>query len=184
MHQLNKELEIVVQKLRSGDEKFYKSVFYEYYPLLTYFANRYVNDMEVAKEIVQDLFVKLYEKRFSLNIDLSFKSYLYKSVYNSCINYLNQTALREQHHRQIKNLTNEQTVLTDDIMNMVELEKKIYSEIEKLPAQCKRVFKMNRFDGLSNSEIASRLKLSKRTIETQISKALRILRKNVPGEYF
>ena len=81
-------------------------------------------------------------------------------------------------------MTYEKSVFSEDGMNLVELEKKIYSEIEKLPAQCKRIFKMNRFDGLSNSEIAERLQLSKRTIETQISKALRILRKNVPGEYF
>ena len=162
---MNKELNIVIQKLRSGDEKFYKSLFYEYYPLLTFF-------------------VKLYEKRFSLNIDTSFKSYLYKSVYNSCINYLNQIAVREQHHRQIKNTTYEKSVFSEEDMNMVELEKKIYSEIEKLPAQCRRIFKMNRFDGISNGEIAEKLKLSKRTIETQISKALRILRKNVPVDYF
>ena len=181
---MNKELEIVIQKLRSGDEKFYKSVFYEYYPLLTYFANKYVNDLEVAKEIVQEFFVRLYEKRFSLNIDTSFKSYLYKSVYNSCINYLNQIAVREQHHRQIRNTTYERSVFSEDDINMVELEKKIYSEIEKLPAQCRRIFKMNRFDGLSNGEIAEKLKLSKRTIETQISKALRILRRNVPEDYF
>lgn len=181
---MNKELEIVIQKLRSGDEKFYKSVFFEYYPLLTYFANKYVNDLETAKEIVQEFFVRLYEKRFSLNIDTSFKSYLYKSVYNSCINYLNQIAVREQHHRQIKNTTYEKSVFSEDVMNVVELEKKIYSEIEKLPAQCRRIFKMNRFDGLSNGEIANKLNLSKRTVETQISKALRILRKNVPEDYF
>ena len=181
---MNKELEIVLQKLRSGDEGFYKSVFYEYYPLLTYFANKYVNDLEVAKEIVQEFFVRLYEKRFSLNIDTSFRSYLYKSIYNSCINYLNHIAVREQHHRQIKNTTYEKSVFSEDDINMVELERKIYSEIEKLPAQCRRIFKMNRFDGFSNGEIADKLKLSKRTIETQISKALRILRKNVPEDYF
>lgn len=181
---MNKELDIIIQKLRSGDEKFYRSVFYEYYPLLTYYANKYVNNLEIAKEIVQEFFVRLYEKRFSLNIDSSFKSYLYKSVYNSCINYLNQIAVREQHHRKIRNMSGEKSVFSEDGMNVVELEKKIYSEIEKLPAQCRRIFKMNRFDGLTNSEIAERLQLSKRTIETQISKALRILRKNIPGEYF
>lgn len=181
---MNRELEIIIKKLRSGDEKFYKSVFYEYYPLLTYFANKYVNDLDIAREIVQDFFVKLYEKRYSINIDSSFKSYLYKSVYNSCINYLNQIALREQHHRQIRNQGHEQIEFTEDEINMTELENKIYCEIEKLPAQCRRIFKMNRFDGLTNSEIAAKLKLSKRTIETQISKALRILRKNVPYKYF
>ncbi len=181
---MSRELEIIIKKLRSGDEKFYKSVFYEYYPLLTYFAKKYVNDLDIAREIVQDFFVKLYEKRFSINIDSSFKSYLYKSVYNSCINYLNQVTLREQHHRQIKSQGYEPTGFTEDEINMTELENKIYREIDKLPAQCRRIFKMNRFDGLSNSEIAAKLKLSKRTIETQISKALRILRKNVPDEHF
>ena len=99
---MKKDLEIIIKKLRSGDEKFYRSVFFEYYPLLTFFANKYVNDLDVAKELVQDFFVKLYEKRFALHIQSSFKSYLYKSVYNSCINYLNQSVLRDHHHRQIE----------------------------------------------------------------------------------
>lgn len=181
---MKKDLEIIIRKLRSGDEKFYKSVFFEYYPLLTFFANKYVNNLDVAKELVQDFFVKLYEKRFALNIQSSFKSYLYKSIYNSCINYLNQSVLRDQHHRQIEYMTDEKTVLSDDEMNAVELEQEIYAEIERLPEQCKRIFKMNRFDGLSNGIIAEKLNLSKRTVETQISKALKILRKRISKEYF
>ena len=176
---MKRELEIILEKLRSGDEKFYKSVFYEYYPVLTFFANKYVNDLEVSKEIVQDLFVKLYEKRFSIIIETSFKSYLYRAVYNSCINYINQTAAREHHHQQIKYLGDEREEILDETIHSTELEHLLYREIEKLPSQCKKIFKLNRFDGKTNTEIADELKLSKRTVETQISKALRILRSKI-----
>ncbi|MFO7655571.1 MAG: RNA polymerase sigma-70 factor [Bacteroidales bacterium] len=173
------ELDIIIKKLQSGDERFYKSLFYEYYARLTFFANKYVHDIEVAREIVQELFVKLYERRFSLHIETNFKSYLYRSVYNSCINHLNQVALRERHHQIIKNQSEDKYTFSEGETSLAELEHKIYTEIEKLPLQCRKIFKHNRFDGMSNSEIADMLNLSKRTVETQISKALKILRKRI-----
>ncbi|MBN2610881.1 MAG: RNA polymerase sigma-70 factor [Bacteroidales bacterium] len=173
------ELDIIIRKLQSGDENFYKSVFYDYYARLTFFANKYVHDLEIAREIVQDLFVKLYERRFNLHIETNFKSYLYRSVYNSCINHINQVAVREHHHQVIKNQSEEQYTFSEEEMNVSELEHKIYTEIEKLPGQCRKIFKMNRFDGMTNSDIAETLNLSKRTVETQISKALKILRGNI-----
>ncbi len=177
------ELDIIIDKLRSGDETFYKSIFYQYYKVLTYFANKYVNDLETSKEIVQELFVKLYEKRYTIKIETSFKSYLFKAVYNSCINHINQTNVREHHHQQIKSLGDDRTDFLDETIHSSELEHKIYSEIEKLPLQCKRIFKLNRFEGISNADIAEQLGLSKRTVETQISKALRILRSKLSDVY-
>ncbi len=176
---MNRELDIILTKLKSGDERFYKSLFQTYYTPLTYFANKYVKNIEVAKELVQELFVKLFEKRYALAIDTSFKSYLYKSIYNSCINYLNQISIRENHHHKIKDQKNDLIEFSEDEIYRIELEQRIYNEIEKLPAQCKRIFKMNRFEGLSNGDIAEQLNLSKRTVETQISKALKILRKKL-----
>jgi len=178
---LARELEIILEKLQSGDERFYKSVFYEYYAALTYFANKYVNDLDVSREIVQDLFVKLYERRYSLKIESSFKSYLYKAVFNSCINHINKIAVREHHHQQIKYQDEEKYVFSEDDLNLSELEHKIYQEIECLPLQCRKIFKMNRFDGMTNADIAEKLNLSKRTVETQISKALKILRHKLSG---
>lgn len=131
--------------------------------------------MDIAREIVQDLFVKLYEKRQSISIDVSVKSYLYRSVYNSCINYLNQ---RNMHEKHIKNISLEKEVDTNpenEIM-VVDLQRKIYEIIENLPVKCRKIFKMNRFEGFKNEEIAQMLNLSKRTVETQISKALKILK--------
>lgn len=176
---MGKELDIILEKLKSGDERFYQSLFHEYYSSLTYYAYKIIKDIDVAKELVQDVFVKIYEKRYALNIDSSFKSYLYKSVHNSCLNHINHLSLREHHHQMMKSENSETTSFIEDDIYRVELEQKIYDEIEKLPAQCRKIFKMNRFSGFSNGEIAEQLNLSKRTVETQISKAMRILRKKL-----
>jgi RNA polymerase sigma-70 factor (family 1) len=139
-----------------------------------------VSSIDIAREIVQDFFVRLYEKRNSINIDVSVKSYLYRSIYNCCINYLNQRNLQDKHLKNIDLERNVEENLENEIYT-VELQYKIYEVIEELPAKCKRIFKMNRLEGMKNDEIATQLNLSKRTVETQISKALKILRKKLAG---
>lgn len=158
--------------------KSFELLFSRYYAPLVVYASRYVSGTEIAREIVQDFFVKLYEKRNTISIDISIKSYLYRSVYNCCINYLNQRSLQDKHLRNIELEKTDEENLENEI-NSVELQYKIYEVIEELPAKCKRIFKMNRLQGLKNDEIASTLNLSKRTVETQISKALKILRKKL-----
>jgi RNA polymerase sigma-70 factor (family 1) len=139
-----------------------------------------VSSIDIAREIVQDFFVRLYEKRNSINIDVSVKSYLYRSIYNCCINYLNHRNLQDKHLKNIDLERNVEENLENEIYT-VELQYKIYEVIEELPAKCKRIFKMNRLEGMKNDEIATQLNLSKRTVETQISKALKILRKKLAG---
>jgi len=172
-----------ITALKSGNIKAYESLFRQYYAALVIFAGKYVSDLDVAREIVQDFFVKLYEKRLSLSIDVSVKSYLYRSVYNGCINYLNQRNIHEKH---IKNIGLERELLDDpeDEIRSVDLQKKIFDSIEELPFRCRQIFKMKRFEGFKNEEIANRLNLSKRTVETQMSKALKILRSNLSGYEF
>ena len=153
----------------------FEQLFRQYYAPLVVYANKYVSDIDLAREIVQDFFVKLYEKRNTLSIDTSVKSYLYRSVYNSCINFINQKNMQEKHLKIIILERNDEENLENEI-NSVELQHKIFKAIEELPSKCRRIFKMNRLEGLKNDEIASELNLSKRTVETQISKALKILR--------
>jgi len=156
----------------------FEQLFRRYYAPLVAYASRYVSGTETAREIVQDFFVKLYEKRNSLSIDVSVKSYLYRSVYNCCINYINQRNIQDRHLKNIELERTGEENLENEI-NTVELQYKIFEIIEELPARCKRIFKMNRIEGLKNDEIAANLNLSKRTVETQISKALKILRKRL-----
>jgi RNA polymerase sigma-70 factor (family 1) len=153
----------------------FEALFKQYYAPLVVYACKYIPEMDAAREIVQDFFVKLYEKRSSLTIDTSLKSYLYRSVYNSCMNYINQRSIQDKHIRNIDMERNDEENLENEISSL-ELQNRIFNLIEALPPKCKKIFKMNRLEGMKNEEIAVSLHLSKRTVETQISKALKILR--------
>ena len=171
-----KEEEIqLIEGLKAGEEEAFHSLFERYYLTLSAFAGKYLNDIEVARDIVQDLFVHLYEKRHTLLITASLKSYLYQSVQNRCMNHLNSLKRRDDHHQNIGRTGDHATELEEQIM-ATELEQKIFQNINELPEQCKKIFLMNRMEGKRNGEIAASLNISKRTVETQISKALKILR--------
>jgi RNA polymerase sigma-70 factor (ECF subfamily) len=158
-----------------GNLNNFEALFKMYYAPLVVYACRFVNETDIAREIVQDFFVRLFEKRQTLAIDISIKSYLYRSVYNCCINYINQRVIQDKHLKNIDMEKVDEDNLENEI-NRLELQQKIVEVIETLPAKCRRIFKMNRLEGLKNEEIAMKLNLSKRTVETQISKALKILR--------
>ncbi|MBN2523797.1 MAG: RNA polymerase sigma-70 factor [Bacteroidales bacterium] len=173
---MNTDSKFLINRLKKGEEAAYELLFKEYYQLLTVFANKYLNDIENAKEIVQDLFVHLYEKRDHLDINSSLKSYLFRSTHNRCINYINAQKIRNKYADHVKQIDTGKENSLENEVNKTELEHALYKAIDDLPPKCQIIFKMNRFEGLSNSEIANKLSLSKRTIETQISKALKILR--------
>jgi RNA polymerase sigma-70 factor (ECF subfamily) len=168
----------MVKGLRSGRESAYEQLFKDYYKPLTVFANGYVEDLESGKEIVQDLFVHLYEKRKTLVITSSIKSYLYQSVRNRCLNHIKHRQMQRIHHDRMKPAKD----FSDDLEERIrenELEHLVFKVVDKLPPQCKKIFTMSRVSGLNNGEIAEQLNISKRTVETQISNALKILREKL-----
>ena len=168
----------MIKGLRSGRESAYDQLFKEFYQPLSVFANSYVHDLETAKEIVQDLFVHLYEKRKTLVITTSIKSYLYQSVRNRCLNQIKHQQVQKMHHDRMKPEQNFSENLEDKIRE-TELEHMIFKVVDQLPPQCRRIFNMSRVSGLSNGEIAGQLDISKRTVETQISNALKVLREKL-----
>jgi RNA polymerase sigma-70 factor (ECF subfamily) len=165
----------IIHGLKAGYESSYKELFKEYYVLLSAYANKYVNDPEEAREIVQDLFVHLFEIRDSLIITTSLKSYLFRSVRNRCLNHLKQIQGQERNLENFKPQEASGSDSEEKIME-TELEYRIYNIVSQLPEQCRKIFLMSRVEGKRNREIAQTLNLSIRTVETQISKALKILR--------
>jgi RNA polymerase sigma-70 factor (family 1) len=150
--------------------KFYTS----YFQKLLLASDNYVKDVFVAEEIVQDTFLKVWENPDSLQSIKSVKSYLYKSVINSSINYINRKKNIEQHHVKIADeLTEEALSDLDDEQELIVI---LNREIEKLPTQCRKVFKLSRFDGFKYKEIAGLLGISEKTVENHISNALKVLR--------
>jgi RNA polymerase sigma-70 factor, ECF subfamily len=167
----------IINRIREGEVKVYENIFTEYYPMLCLFAKKMLGDIDKARDIVQDVFVTLYAGRNSLHINTSLKSYLFKCVYNACLNSLKQTKVYAHHHEYLK--LNLPFSDDHDMVIKAELEDKIRITIESLPDECRKIFKMNRFEGKKNKEIADELNISIRTVETQISKALKVLRANL-----
>jgi len=158
-----------------NDERI-EQLFKEYYPILTAYANKFLNDLDDSREVAQDVFVKLYDKKERIKIHTSIKSHLFQSVKNACLNVIKQKQNHANHHENILYMNNDVSYDDDDIYEQTELEYQIFKAIDELPEQCQRIFRMNRLEGLSNQEIADHLEISKRTVETQISKALKNLR--------
>lgn len=166
-----KDLFIIINESRmSAFTEFYTLFFQKL--LLT--SDKYVKDIFVAEEIVQNVFLKIWESPEDLENIKSVKSYLYKSVINASITYLNRQKNIEQHHLKIAaDLTEEYLIDLDEENELIVL---LHIEIDKLPPQCQKIFKLNRFERLKYKEIAEQLDISERTVENHIANALKILR--------
>uniref|UniRef100_UPI003216C755 RNA polymerase sigma-70 factor n=1 Tax=uncultured Draconibacterium sp. TaxID=1573823 RepID=UPI003216C755 len=166
----------LINRLKKGDQTAFEILFRYYYPGLVVFASQITLDKDEATEIVQDFFVRLWEKRSGINDNSSLKSYFFTSVKNRSLNYLKKIEIQSQVIDQLKNLTENNQLYEPDIFVESELQEKIKVAIGKLPARCGEIFVMSRFQGLTNDEIATKFDISKRTVETQISNALKVLR--------
>ncbi len=143
---------------------------------MCFFAQKYVKDFEAAKEIVQDAFLSLWEKRETIDMDRPVKAYLTMIIHNKCTNYLRDNRKFDKNILQIENLTEVPEYESADSMVEEELKEKIDSAIEELPEKCKQIFVMNRYENLKYQQIADQLQISVKTVETQMSKALQHMR--------
>lgn len=172
----------MVESLRAGKEKAYAKLFQEYYRPLAVFANKYLKDLDSSKELVQDLFVSLYENRRTQVITTSLKSYLYQSVRNRCLNQLKKEEVRRDYQKQAQQSGASNDSLEDQI-HANELEHQIFRILKQLSPKCREVFIMSRVKGIKNQEIADKLEISIRTVEKHISNGIKELRQQLGEEY-
>lgn len=158
----------------------FEKIFKDYYPMGVLFARKQVHDMDTAKDIVQAVFVKMYEKGDQININTSIKSYVFQAIRNACINHHKHNQTKNRHSKIILDSSSE--AVHDNQLEHKEFENQLNGLIDKLPDRCKLIFRLNRFEGKKNKEIAQELDISIRTVETQISKALKFLRENISKE--
>ncbi|HTI90802.1 MAG TPA: RNA polymerase sigma-70 factor [Puia sp.] len=160
-----------------GGEDLFEQVFKSHFKGLHSYACTIMRDPMPAEEIVQNIFLKLWEKKEEITIKENISVYLYRAVHNESLNYLRHRKVRSayQSYAMRQHKQTEQEKPAEKVV-MKELEKKLEGALQELPEQCRTIFQMSRFEDLKYREIADRLGLSVKTIENQMGKALKLLR--------
>lgn len=155
------------------DEKSFVEYFDRYFVPLCQYAWVYCKEEERAKEIVQEVFMKIWEKRDFLEIKGAISSYLYQTVKNKSLNYL-----RDQKKRLVIYQDPKDTIEEEQEQNHLETSH-LHKAISLLPDRCRVIFKMKKVDGLSYKEISQRLSVSEKTVENQMGIALKKLKESL-----
>lgn len=173
----------LIDKINEGEMDVFRHLYKEYYPSLCIYAKRFTKEKEIAEEVVQDIFIKLWEQRGNLIIKGSIKSYLFISVKNHCLNHLKHLQVinkfNEYYTQLVKDAQEYYNISQesgDSLLIVNELQEKLSKEIELLPEQCRKIFLLSRLDGLKHQEIAAKLGVSVNTVHRQTSIALEKLR--------
>ncbi len=158
------------------DHSAFESLFREYFPFLVSFARKYVQDEEVRKDIVHNVFLNLWQKRDELDMGQTLKPYLFRSVHNRCLNHIRDHK-KIIHHDLPQEENQVMSYLeSDQQVQQSELEMKIKQVIDGLPDRCREIFVLSRFEEKKYAEIAEMLNISVKAVESQMSKALKVLR--------
>ena len=164
---------VFVEKLKNGDNNAYTLLMNDYYKNLCGYANLFTKDPSKSEDIVQNVFVKIWIYRKKIDPNIPIKKYLYKSVYNEFIDQYRKNkpviSLEEKYLKVID------TIIDDNSLDIEKLMMNVNREIDKLPEKCKRVFILNKKEGLTHDEIAEYLQISTKTVESHITRAFKIL---------
>ena len=156
----------------------FEEVFKTYFKPLTAFAYKFVKDTDEAKSIVHDVFMKLWEKRDDIDMSRSVKSYLFTSVNNRSLNFIRDHKKFTHEELIIENQHDKHWEIADEL-SALDIQKKVDNTLNKISPKAKEVFQMSRNEGLKYKEIAEKLNVSVKTVETHMSTALKELRKNL-----
>lgn len=179
MGKLDKQQEyFVMSALRQDSKEAFSLLFQTYYTDLVLFCGNFIRDKDSCEDIVQSIFLKLWNDRKNIQIEISLKSYLLKAVRNSCLDEFRHIEIVRQYETEfgssaLDNYDTENYILYSDLYAHLS------RALEKIPDLYKEAFVLNRFEGLKYREIAEKLNVSERTVEVRVSKTLDLLRKQL-----
>ena len=167
----------IEHRIKMGDEQAFELLYRRYFVRLCAFANKFLGNPQSSEEVVQDIFLKLWENRSTLRSDESGKSFLFQAVHNKSLNLLAHEKVVNRYSEMIKAVYSQPEEFdAHDSLMAKELNINIQSIISELAPECKRIFIMSRTEGKKHQEIAEELHISIKTVETQINRALKKLR--------
>lgn len=167
----------LLEDLKKSDSAAFEQLFRLYYQALCVFASRVLQNDDEAEELVQDFFVKFWEKRAQIHIETSLKSYLFRSVKNLCLNQIKHEKIKTQHACHVISEA-EEYEYRDNFIEP-DLQKDIEKSIAELPEKRQEIFRLSREEGLKYREIADRLNISVKTVEAQMGLAIKTLREKL-----
>lgn len=165
-----------LQSLKAGKDAALQKIFNHYYKYLVVTGYNITGDNEKAKDLVQDVFFELWKKREQIEIQSSLKSYLRRAVVNRSLNFIKTQKRFDFGDENFDTQTPDKAVSAQKTLEAQDLKSALNIAIDSLPTKCKAIFMLSRFEKLSHKEIASKLDISTKTIENQITKALKIVR--------
>lgn len=160
---------ILLNLIREGDKLAFRHLFEMYFTPLCRFMHIYVRETSIVEELALDIFTYVWETRKTLQIQISFKAYLFQAARNKCLNELRRkkrTISLDLEELDIEE-TNVMSLETEELYQLIQ------EAVMALPDKCKEIFQLSRLDNLTNQEIASQLNISVKTVEAQITKALK-----------
>lgn len=168
--------ELLFAQMRTHDSKAFELLFKRHYKPLCRRVNSMLNDEEASEDVVQQLFIKIWESRETLQTPDSVGAYLFTAARNRALNYIKSQARKSSNEVPLNNLHDEADNRTEEQMDAKELQKALYAAIDSLPEKRREVFVLSRFEGKSYKEIAEIKQISVKTVEAQMGKALATLR--------
>lgn len=161
-----------LKNLSQGNISGFDALFMKYYPKLKNFINSFLKNDDEAKDIAQDIFLKIWSNRKSVSEIYNFQSYLFKMAKNAVFDYYNHNKVKEKYITMTAFKITDFDNILDDNLHSRDLEMLVRMAIEKMPEKRRNVFVLSRQFGMSNDDIAFKLKISKRTVENHITSAL------------
>jgi RNA polymerase sigma-70 factor (ECF subfamily) len=170
-----------ISRIAAGDEAAFETLFHAYHARLCAFAYRYVGAHDLAEEMVQEVFLFIWDRRETWDVRTSLKSYLFAAVRNAALSYLRHERVVRRHDAETVELFTRPTPSTDSEVRTTELVAAVQRAVNRLPERCRLVFTLHREQALTYAEIAEVLAISPKTVEVQMGRALKTLRKALAG---
>lgn len=170
---------ILVEGLIAGDESAFKKVYYAYYDKLYFYCLKFLKSDELTKDVLQDIFSKLWSYKSKINPDQNFEAYIFTIARNEIFDYLRKVAKDKGLKNELLSNAKKKFIShnpTEEDLVFAEYSALAGQVINMLPAQRKLIFELSRYKGLSHEEIAATLGISKNTVKVQISRALKAIR--------
>lgn len=166
-------------RIKNDDLVEFEKLFKSFYTPLCHYAYKFLKDMDVAEEIVQEFFYNYWKNRHTMDIQISIKSYMYRAIRNNSLKYIEHLKVVKKYEQNFIETNSSDAGIDSNELEVKELNDIIEATLNELPERCSQIFKLSRFEGLKYNEIAEKLSISIKTVEANMGKALQLFRKNL-----